>query len=117
MAHDNEFTLLQERRFLPFFITQFLGAFNDNVFKNALIILIAFQIASADPNRSSLLINLAAGLFVLPFFLFSATAGQLSDKYEKSRYPLGQVSGNHHHARRQRVFCSTACPCWTPCCS
>ena len=86
MAHDNEFTLLQERRFLPFFITQFLGAFNDNVFKNALIILIAFQIASADPDRSSLLINLAAGLFVLPFFLFSATAGQLSDKYEKSRY-------------------------------
>ena len=86
MAHDNEFTLLRERRFLPFFITQFLGAFNDNVFKNALIILIAFQAAATDPARANTLINLCAGLFVLPFFLFSATAGQLSDKYEKSRY-------------------------------
>ncbi len=86
MAHDNEFTLMKERRFLPFFITQFLGAFNDNVFKNALIILIAFQAAASDPTRANTLINLCAGLFVLPFFLFSATAGQLSDKYEKSRY-------------------------------
>ncbi len=82
MANGNEFTLLKERRFLPFFITQFLGAFNDNVFKNALIILIAFQ--AADPARANTLINLSAGLFVLPFFLFSATAGQLADKYEKS---------------------------------
>ncbi|MDG4552395.1 MAG: MFS transporter [Candidatus Contendobacter sp.] len=86
MAHDNEFTLLRERRFLPFFVTQFLGAFNDNVFKNALIILIAFQMAGGDASRSNFLINLCAGLFVLPFFLFSATAGQLCDKYEKSRY-------------------------------
>lgn len=86
MAYDNEFTLMKERRFLPFFITQFLGAFNDNVFKNALIILIAFQVAATDSARANLLINLCSGLFVLPFFLFSATAGQLSDKYEKSRY-------------------------------
>ena len=86
MAHDNEFTLMKERRFLPFFITQLLGAFNDNVFKNALIILIAFQVAATDSARANLLINLCSGLFVLPFFLFSATAGQLSDKYEKSRY-------------------------------
>lgn len=86
MAHDNEFTLLKERRFLPFFITQFLGAFNDNVFKSALIILIAFQAAADDPARSSMLTNLSQALFVLPFFLFSATAGQLSDKYEKSCY-------------------------------
>ena len=86
MAHDNEFTLLKERRFLPFFITQFLGAFNDNVFKSALIILIAFQAAANDPTRSSQLTNLSQALFVLPFFLFSATAGQLSDKYEKSGY-------------------------------
>lgn len=81
MSAGNEFTLLRERRFLPFFITQFLGAFNDNVFKNALIILIAFQFA---PGSSNVLINLSAGLFILPFFLFSATAGQLADKYEKS---------------------------------
>jgi 1-acyl-sn-glycerol-3-phosphate acyltransferase len=101
MAHDNEFTLLKQRRFLPFFITQFLGAFNDNVFKNALIILIAFQIAASDPSRSNLLINLSAALFVLPFFLFSATAGQLSDKFEKvALHPLGQAAGNHHHAGR-----------------
>ncbi|MDQ5911173.1 MAG: hypothetical protein QG599_3270 [Pseudomonadota bacterium] len=86
MSNGNEFTLMKERRFLPFFITQFLGAFNDNVFKNALIILIAFQVVASDPAESNRLINLAAGLFVLPFFLFSATAGQLSDKYEKSRY-------------------------------
>jgi 1-acyl-sn-glycerol-3-phosphate acyltransferase len=86
MANGNEFTLLKQRRFLPFFVTQFLGAFNDNVFKNALVILIAFQVAGADASRSNLLINLSAGLFVLPFFLFSASAGQLSDKYEKSRY-------------------------------
>ena len=86
MSTGNEFTLMRERRFLPFFITQFLGAFNDNVFKNALIILIAFQVVASDPAASNRLINLAAGLFVLPFFLFSATAGQLSDKYEKSRY-------------------------------
>jgi len=83
MSAGNEFTLLKERRFLPFFITQFLGAFNDNVFKNALIILIAFQ--AADPAQANVLINASAGLFVLPFFLFSATAGQLADKYEKSR--------------------------------
>lgn len=82
MSTGNEFSLLKERRFLPFFITQFLGAFNDNVFKNALIILIAFQ--AADPAQSNLLINASAGLFILPFFLFSATAGQLADKYEKS---------------------------------
>ncbi len=82
MSTGNEFTLLKERRFLPFFITQFLGAFNDNVFKNALIILIAFQ--AANPAQSNLLINASAGLFILPFFLFSATAGQLADKYEKS---------------------------------
>lgn len=86
MATGNEFTLLRQRRFLPFFLTQFLGAFNDNVFKNALIILIAFQAANVDADRSNFLINLCAGLFVLPFFLFSATAGQLSDKFEKSHY-------------------------------
>ncbi|RUQ37873.1 MAG: MFS transporter [Candidatus Competibacteraceae bacterium] len=86
MATGNEFTLLRQRRFLPFFLTQFLGAFNDNVFKNALIILIAFQMANVDAARSNFLINLCAGLFVLPFFLFSASAGQLSDKFEKSRY-------------------------------
>lgn len=86
MARDNQFSLLRERRFGPFFLTQFLGAFNDNVFKNALVILIAFQAAGVTVADSNTLINLSAGLFILPFFLFSATAGQLADKYEKSRF-------------------------------
>ncbi len=82
--HDSQPRLLAERRFLPFFITQFLGAFNDNVFKNALIILIAFQGARFSDVNTNILTNLSAGLFILPFFLFSATAGQLIDKTEKS---------------------------------
>ncbi len=81
---DSQPRLLVERRFLPFFITQFLGAFNDNVFKNALIILIAFQGAQFSNIATNTLTNLSAGLFILPFFLLSATAGQLIDKTEKS---------------------------------
>ena len=81
----NQFQLLRERRFAPFFMTQFLGAFNDNVYKNALIILLAFHAASLTTWSSGTLVNVCAALFILPFFLFSATAGQLADKYEKSR--------------------------------
>jgi len=84
MSQSSQLTLLKQRRFLPYFITQFLGAFNDNVYKNALVILIAFQATQQQFNTNTL-INLSAGLFILPFFLFSATAGQLADKYEKSR--------------------------------
>ncbi|MBE9568804.1 MAG: MFS transporter [Proteobacteria bacterium] len=80
-----QFELLTQRRFLPFFVTQFFGAFNDNVFKNALIILIAFQGSQFIDAGADLLINIAAALFILPFFLFSATAGQWIDKYEKSK--------------------------------
>ena len=76
--------LLVERRFLPFFVTQFLGAFNDNVFRNAMITLIAFQGAQFSDIAPNTLTNLSAGLFILPFFLLSATAGQLIDKTEKS---------------------------------
>jgi len=64
---------------------QFLGAMNDNVFKQALVILLAYQTASFASMSSDTLQNLAQALFILPFFLFSATAGQLADKYEKSR--------------------------------
>jgi 1-acyl-sn-glycerol-3-phosphate acyltransferase len=74
-------SLLKQRRFLPYFLTQFLGAFNDNVFKNALVIIITFKIVS---QHSSILVNLAAVIFILPFFLFSPLSGQLADKYEKS---------------------------------
>ena len=82
---ENQFQLLGQRRFLPFFITQFFGAFNDNVFKYALSILIVFQGGELVGSSADLLINLAALLFILPFFLFSATAGQWIDKYEKSK--------------------------------
>lgn len=83
MTQDNQFQLLRQRRFGALFLTQFLGAFNDNVFRNALIILIAFRSTDLTLD-SNTLINLAAGLFILPFFLFSATAGQFADKLEKS---------------------------------
>ncbi len=82
---QNQFDLLKQRRFGPFFGVQFLGAFNDNVFKNALLIMLTFQAASMTTMSSGLLVNLCSGLFILPFFLFSATAGQLADKYDKAR--------------------------------
>lgn len=84
MPGSSQFSLLRQRRFAPFFATQFLGALNDNIFRNGLVILITFQgvvVAGMDHTQ---LANIAAGLFILPFFLFSATAGQLADKYEKS---------------------------------
>ena len=76
--------LLSRRRFRPFFLTQLLGAFNDNLYKNGLTIFIAFQAASVSQEESNILVNIAAGLFILPFFLFSPIAGQLADKHEKS---------------------------------
>ncbi len=82
---ENQFHLLKTRRFLPLFITQFLGAFNDNVFKNALVILVTYRLAESAGLNAQIVVTLAAGLFILPFFLFSATAGQLADKIEKSR--------------------------------
>ncbi|MDH5577313.1 MAG: MFS transporter [Betaproteobacteria bacterium] len=84
MTGSGQFRLLAERRFGPFFGVQFLGAFNDNVFKQALVILLAYQTASFTTMSSNTLQNLAQALFILPFFLFSATAGQIADKYEKS---------------------------------
>lgn len=80
----NQFQLLQSRRFLPLFGTQFLGAFNDNVYKNALIILIIFQGSTLYGIDTNIFVTLSAGIFILPFFLFSATAGQFADKYDKS---------------------------------
>src|SRR5688572_27937062 len=85
MSETTQFALLRERRFAPFFGVQFLGALNDNVFKQALVILLAYQTASFTTMSSDVLQNVAQALFILPFFLFSATAGQLADKYEKSR--------------------------------
>ena len=84
MSSDSQSSLLRQRKFLPYFVTQFFGAFNDNIFKNVLLLFVAFAGSSALPISSNLFINLAAGLFILPFFLFSASAGVLADKYEKS---------------------------------
>ena len=83
MSH--QLSLMRQRRFLPFFLTQFLGAFNDNLYKNALVVLLTFEATRYTALAPGILVNLCAGLFILPFFLFSATAGQIADKYEKSR--------------------------------
>ena len=84
MSEPSQFDLLKQRRFGPFFGVQFLGAFNDNVYKNALVIMLTFQAASMTTLSAGLLVNLCSGLFILPYFLFSGTAGQLADKYEKA---------------------------------
>lgn len=81
---SNQSGLLRARRFAPLFVTQFLGALNDNVLKNAMVVLLTFQAATWTTIKPELLANLAAGIFILPFFLFSATAGQLADKYDKA---------------------------------
>ncbi len=82
---ESQFHLFRSRRFLPLFATVILGAANDNVFKNAMVILVLYFIAGQAPVEDSVLVTLALGLFILPFFLFSATAGQIADKFEKSR--------------------------------
>src|ERR1700741_1160303 len=79
-AERSQFALLTTRRFLPFFLTQFFGAFNDNLFRNALVVSITFG-ATAAAGQAGMLSNAAQGLFILPFFLFSALAGQIADKY------------------------------------
>jgi 1-acyl-sn-glycerol-3-phosphate acyltransferase len=80
----SQLALLRGRRFAPFFWTQFLGALNDNLFKNALVILLAFGAATTAISTDTL-INLAGGVFILPFFLFSATSGQIGARFEKTR--------------------------------
>ena len=82
---SGQFSLLFQVRFGPFFGAQFLGAFNDNLFKTALVTVITFDAASWTSMNVGLLNNLIAGLFILPFVLTSATAGQLADKIDKSR--------------------------------
>jgi 1-acyl-sn-glycerol-3-phosphate acyltransferase len=85
MRESSQFALLAQRRFGPFFWTQFFGAFNDNVFKTALVTVLAYDALSWTTMDAGLLNNLIPGLFILPFLLFSATAGQIADKFEKSR--------------------------------
>ena len=82
MAH-NQFELLKQRRFLPYFVVQLLGAFNDNVFRQAIIGLLGYMAIDADDK--ALYTQLAPAIFILPYFLFSATAGQIAEKLEKAR--------------------------------
>jgi 1-acyl-sn-glycerol-3-phosphate acyltransferase len=83
MSGSSQFSLLKQRRFLPFFIVQALGAFNDNVYRQAIIALLFYM--GVNPEERTLYTNLAPALFILPYFLFSATAGQIAEKLEKSR--------------------------------
>lgn len=81
--------LLSTRRFLPMFITQFFGALNDNVYKQALLLVITYEWINQQATDVSTLNNLAALLFILPYFIFSATAGQIADKFERSQLIRG----------------------------
>jgi 1-acyl-sn-glycerol-3-phosphate acyltransferase len=85
MRNPNQFDLLRERRFAPFFWTQFFGAANDNVFKNAFVVFVTFEAAAATALDAGTIVNLIGAVFIAPFMLFSASAGQLADKLEKSR--------------------------------
>lgn len=80
----SQFNLLATRRFWPLFLTQFLGALNDNVFRFALVIFITFHVSMQAGLPANLLVVLSGGIFILPFLLFSALAGQLADKYDKA---------------------------------
>ncbi|TGN39839.1 MFS transporter [Marinobacter confluentis] len=86
MDDQSQFRLLTQRRFLPFFLTQFSGAFNDNLFKQTLLLLITYTAGSLAGLSIDIVVNIAAFLFILPFFLFSGLAGQMADKYEKSGF-------------------------------
>ncbi|WP_342657049.1 acyl-[ACP]--phospholipid O-acyltransferase [Sphingomonas sp. NY01] len=79
-----DLSLLGKRRFAPLFVVQFLGAFNDNLLKFALLFLANFGLYAAAPEKAELLATIATGLFILPYFLLSALAGQLADKYDKA---------------------------------
>lgn len=85
MSQSSQFALLTQRRFAPFFWTQFFGAFNDNVFKTALVTIITYQALNWTALDPGFLNQLIPGLFILPFLLFSATAGQIADKVDKAR--------------------------------
>src|SRR5579884_4205975 len=76
--------LLRSRRFVPLFATQFLGAFNDSLFKQAVVLFVTYQLYS-NPAKEFLFSAIAQALFILPFFLFSALSGQLADDHDKAR--------------------------------
>ncbi len=81
---ESQFRLLGERRFLPFFFTQAFGAFNDNVYKNAVLLIVSYETAAYTTLNPGVLNQIAAGLFILPFVLFSGISGQLADRFDKA---------------------------------
>jgi 1-acyl-sn-glycerol-3-phosphate acyltransferase len=85
MSTNSQLTLLSEKRFGPFFLSQLTGAFSDNLFKQILVLMVTYQSTKFSTLDPGLLVNMAAGLFILPFLLFSALAGQLADRYDKAR--------------------------------
>ena len=80
-----DFSLLAKRRYGPLFVVQFLGAFNDNLFKFAMLFLANFTLYAADPGKAAMLATVATGLFILPYFLFSAMAGEIADALDKAK--------------------------------
>lgn len=82
---ENQFELMRDRRFLPLFVTQFLGAFNDNLFKTTISVLVAYKIWDIGGWDPAVMVSFAAGLFILPFLLFAPLAGELADKFDKAR--------------------------------
>src|SRR4028118_1894926 len=80
-----DLSLLGKRRFAPLFVVQFLGAFNDNLLKFALLFLANFGLYAAEPDKAEMLATIATGLFILPYFLFSALAGQIADSWDKAK--------------------------------
>ena len=80
-----DFSLLAKRRYGPLFVVQFLGAFNDNVLKFAMLLLANFTLYATQPEKSAMLATIATGLFILPYFIFSALAGQIADSLDKAK--------------------------------
>ncbi|CAN5410049.1 hypothetical protein BH10PSE17_BH10PSE17_26960 [soil metagenome] len=80
----SQFALLAQRRFAPFFATQLAGAFNDSFFKQVLVLLVTYHASDFTTMSAGLVANIAAGIFILPFVLFSALAGQLADRFDKA---------------------------------
>ena len=81
----SQLRLLTKRQFAPLFATQFFGALNDNVFRFAIIVFVTFKIPESTVSDTKSLVAVTTGIFILPFFLISGIAGQIADKYEKSR--------------------------------
>ena len=85
MHAPNQFDLLKQRRFAPFFWTQFLAAANDNILKNAFVVFVTYGALTRSGVDAGTVVNLIGAIFIAPFVIFSATSGQLADKYEKSK--------------------------------